>query len=112
MSEPYKIMCGCVCCIYEKSMNSSLLTWRYSHPKHLKYLIKNTQKIRYVERGSRIFETYKKSLRTFGCHIHNTAADMEMNKMCPCPYEHHVLPQYKYMLRCCDKFQSMVIPSQ
>ena len=27
MSARYKIMCGCECCIYAKSIHSSLLSW-------------------------------------------------------------------------------------
>ena len=30
----YKIMCGCECYIYDKSMNSSLLYWRDSYLKN------------------------------------------------------------------------------
>ena len=33
MSTRYKIMCGCECCIYAKSIHSSLLSW---HDRYLK----------------------------------------------------------------------------
>ena len=32
--------------------------------------------------------------------------------MCPNPSAHHVLPHRKYVLHCCNKLPSMVIPSQ
>ena len=37
----YKLMCGCECCISAKSINSSLLTYRYFHMKHIKEIIFN-----------------------------------------------------------------------
>ena len=39
MSALYKIMCGCECCIYDKSIHSSLLSWRdrYLKKSMIKY---------------------------------------------------------------------------
>ena len=34
MSAHYKIMCGCECCIYDKSIHSSLLSWRDRYLKN------------------------------------------------------------------------------
>ena len=34
MSACYKIMCGCECCIYAKSINSSLISWRDRYLKN------------------------------------------------------------------------------
>ena len=34
MSARYKIMCGCECCIYAKSIHSSLLSWRDRYLKN------------------------------------------------------------------------------
>ena len=47
-----------------------------------------------------------------GCHIYNTTEYMAMEKMCPCTYEHHGITHWKYVLRCCDKYPSIVLPSQ
>ena len=34
-SSRYKVMCGCHCCIFSKSIHSSLLSWRYRYFKNL-----------------------------------------------------------------------------
>ena len=39
ISERYKVMCGCECCIYSKSIHSSLLSWHDHYLKKLKYKI-------------------------------------------------------------------------
>ena len=33
-SARYKVMCGCECCIYAKSIHSSLLSWRDRYLKN------------------------------------------------------------------------------
>ena len=43
MSARYKIMCGCECCIYAKSIHSSLLSWRDRYLKKLKDKSQNAQ---------------------------------------------------------------------
>ena len=42
-SSRYKVMCGCECCIYAKSIHSSLLSWCNCYFKKLKDLIQNAQ---------------------------------------------------------------------
>ena len=69
MTTRYKVMCGCECCISAKSMHYYLLTCHDCHLKQLKYRSHNAQNIRSCEISSRIFETYKNSVRTHGCHI-------------------------------------------
>ena len=61
---------------------------------------------------STIFETYKNSEIPHGSHIQKTASKMSMAKMCHFSYDQHALPQYKYVLCCCDKCPSIVILSQ
>ena len=39
----YKIMCGCECCIYAKSIHSSLVSWRDRYLKKLKDQSQNSQ---------------------------------------------------------------------
>ena len=44
--------------------------------------------------------------------IYTTQHQIRTWKMCPCTCLHHALPHWKYVLRCCDKCTSIVIPSQ
>ena len=46
ITAQYKLMGGFECCISDKSMYLSLLTWNYHHIKHLKYRSQNAQNIR------------------------------------------------------------------
>ena len=55
ISARYKIMCGCECCIYTKSIHSSLLSWRDRHLKKLKDQIQNAQSRRSGEKAHHIY---------------------------------------------------------
>ena len=77
--------------------------------KHLKDKIKNVQTKRSGELSSRFYETYKNTVKLYGCHIHFTAADMSWATMCPCTSQHHGLPHWKYLLHCCKKLPSLSI---
>ena len=59
MSDCYKVMCGCECCISANSMNHSLLSKRYFYLKKLKYQSKNNHNIIWGELASNIYETSK-----------------------------------------------------
>ena len=59
MSARYKIMCGCECCIYAKSINSSVLSWRDRYFKRLTDHSQNAQSRRSGERAHQIYTTYK-----------------------------------------------------
>ena len=59
MSARHKIMCGCECCISDKSIHSSFLSWRDTHLKNLKDEIQNYQSRRSGEKSHHIFTTYK-----------------------------------------------------
>ena len=50
MSGLYKVICGCECCIYAKSIHSSLLSWPDRYLKKLKDQIQNAQNLRYGEK--------------------------------------------------------------
>ena len=39
-------------------------------------------------------------------------AYMAMSTMCPCTNEHHGPPHQKFLLRCCDNWPSIILPSQ
>ena len=95
-----------------KIIHSSLLTWRNCCLKHLKYRIHNAQNRRSGEISSCIFETYNNAVQPHGCHIYNTAADMTMGKMYPCISKHHGFLHCKFLLRCCENFPSIVLPSK
>ena len=102
MSARYKIMCGCECCIYAKSIHSSLLSWRDRYLKKLKYKIQNDQSRRSGEKARHIYETFKNIVMPHGCHIYSKASDMENDKMCTYPQSDHALPHWKCALWCCD----------
>ena len=34
ISEQYRVVCGCECCIYYKSIHASLISWRYRYLKN------------------------------------------------------------------------------
>ena len=103
INSQYNIMCSCECCISAKIVHQSWLTFRDIHIKDLKDISCNAQNRRSDELSSRLFETYKISVRPNGCHIYNSSADIFMTTMCPCPSQHHGLPHYKFVLRCCKK---------
>ena len=92
MSDFYKVMCGCECCISAKKKHFYLLTRRGYQTKQPKDQTPNAQKIRSGEIASRIFETYNDAMRPHCCNIHNTASDMAMVKMFHFTYEHNALP--------------------
>ena len=50
MSARYKVMCGCECCIYAKSIHASLLSWYDWYLKKLKDQIQNDQNRRSGEK--------------------------------------------------------------
>ena len=69
MTFLYKVRCDCECFISNNSVHSSLLTWYYRCPKHLKYMSQNVQTKRCSEISSHIFETYKNYVQPHGYHI-------------------------------------------
>ena len=112
MYAHYKVMCGCECFISAKIIHYLLLTWYGCHMKQLKYQNQNVKNRSSIEIASCIFETYKNSVRSHGFHIYNTAVYMAMAKMCTYPYTYHEIMHWKFLFRCCEKFPSIVIPSQ
>ena len=96
-------MRGCECCISAKSIHLTLLTWRNLHMKHLKDRSHNAQNRRYGEISSHMIETYNNTVRPHACHFYNTTSGMAMAKMCPFTSEHHGLPHWQCVFRCCDK---------
>ena len=93
-------------------MHYSLLTWRNHSLINHKDRSHNVQNRRYCEVSSHIVETYKNTVQPHGCHICNTAADMDREEMCPCNSKHRGMLQETFVLRCCDKCSSIVLPSQ
>ena len=70
MSAQYKVMCGCECCIYAKSIHSSLTSWRHRYLKKLKEKNQNSQIRSSGEKAHNIYETYKNTLIPHGHHIY------------------------------------------
>ena len=54
ISARYNIMCGCECCISDKSIHSSLLSWRDRYLKKLKYQSQNSKSRRSGEKAHHI----------------------------------------------------------
>ena len=77
MSEQYKVVCGCECFIYAKSIHSSFLSWRDRYLKKLKDKRQNAQIRRSGEKAHQIYTTYKNTVIPHGIHIYATASDME-----------------------------------
>ena len=69
MMSRYEVVCGCECYISDKSIHSSLLSWRYRYLKKLKYIIQNTQNRRSGEKSNSIYETCKNTVMPHGHHI-------------------------------------------
>ena len=101
MSARYKIMCGCECCIYAKSMHSSLLSRSDRYLKKLKDKIPNAQSRRSGEKAHHIYETYKNILMPHGRHIYPKGYNMVNATMFPYTQFDYALPHWKCVLRCC-----------
>ena len=99
MSARYKNMCGCECCIYAKSIHSSLLSWRDWYLKKLKDKSQNSQIRRSGEKTHHIYTTYKNIVIPHGNHIYAKASDMANATMCKYPQSEHSLPHWKCVLR-------------
>ena len=99
MSAFYKVMCGCECCIYAKSINSSLLSWRDRCLKKLKDKIQNAQSRRYGENAHHINETYKNTVMPHGSHIYAKASDMEKATIFTYPQSDHAFLHWKCVFR-------------
>ena len=81
MSECYKVMCGCECCISDKSIHSLLLSWRDRYLKKIKDKSKNAQRRRSGKKAHHIYETYKNTVMPHGRHIYSKASDMANETM-------------------------------
>ena len=112
MSASYKVMCGCECCIYDKSIYSSLISWSDKYLKKLKYQIQNAQIIMSGEKAHHIYETYKNNMMPHGHHIYAKAYDISKAKISKYPQYDHELPHWKRVLRCCADFPCINITDQ
>ena len=105
-------MCVCECCIYAKSIHSSLLSWRDRYLKKLKDKIQNAYSRGSVEKAHHIYETYKNTVIPHGRHIYAKASDMENATMCAYPNSDNSLLHWNYVLRYCDDCPFINIPDQ
>ena len=69
-------MCGCECCISDKSIHSSLLSWRDRYLKKLNDQSQNAQFRMYGEKSHHIYETYTNTVMPHGRHIYAKTSDM------------------------------------
>ena len=112
MSARYKFMCGCECCIYDKSIHSSLLSWRDRYLKKLKDKIQNAQIRRSGEKAHHIYITYKNTVMPHGRHIYAKESDMANATMCAYPHSDNALTHWKCVLRCCSECPCINLPDQ
>ena len=112
MSERYKVMCGCECCISAKSIHSSLLPWRDTHLKKLKDKIQNSQSRRSGEKAHHIYETYKNTVVPYVRHIYAKSYDTENATMFAYPHSDHALPHWKCLLWCCAECPCINLPDK
>ena len=97
-----KFMLGCECCLYSKSIISSLLSWWGIYLKKLKDQIQNSQNIMSGEISNFLFETYKNSVMLHVWNSYQIASDMFVAKMCTYSPSQHALPHWKFMLSYCS----------
>ena len=82
---------------------------RYLPRKNLNTIAAILKK-RYDKMKIRIIEVYKDSVILHGSNIHKTATLMSPTTMFHFPSERHALTQWKFLLRFCTKYSSIVIP--
>ena len=112
MSARYKIMGGCECCVSNKTIHSSLLSWRDRYLKKTKDKIQNAQNRRSGEKLHQIYETYKNTVMPHGHIIYAKASDTTKAKICIYPHSDHSFPHWNFVLRCCSYFLCINIPVQ
>ena len=112
ISVRYKIMCGCECCIYDKSIHSSLLSWSDRYLKKLMDKIQNAQSRSSRKKLNHIYTTYKHTLMPHGRHIYVKASDMENATMYTNPHSDSALLQWKFLLRCYADCPCINLPDQ
>ena len=108
----YKVMCGFECCIYDKSIHLSLLSWCDRYLKKLKDKSQNAQSRRSGEKSHHIYETYKNTVMPHGRHVYVKASDMANDTMHTYPQYDHALPHCKCVLRCCSDCPYINLPDQ
>ena len=85
-------MCGCECVVSDRSIHSSLLSWRDRYLKKLKDKIQNDQNRRSCEKSNHIYERYKNKVMLHGRHVYAKVSDMEKATPCTYPQSDHALP--------------------
>ena len=104
ISAQYKVIFGCECCIYDKSIHASLLSWRDRYLEELKYQIQNSQNRRSYEKENSVMPHRR--------HIYDKASDMAQATMCVYPMYDYAMPHWKCVLRCCADCPCMYLPDQ
>ena len=76
------------------------------------YIYKQKNKKRSSEKANCIYEIYINTVIPHGRHIYAKSYDMEKVRICTYPKSDHSLPQWKYVLWCCDKCPCVNLPDQ
>ena len=80
--------------------------------KQLKDQSNNAKNRIYCEIVSCIFETYNNSVRPHDCHIQNTESKISTTTIFTCNHLYNAIPNWKFVLHCCNKCPRIVIPRQ
>ena len=94
-------MCGCKCCISDKNIHLSLLSWRDWYLEKLKYQSQNAQNRRSGKKSNCVYETYINTVMPHGRHISAKASNMANSTMCAYPQFDNALTHWKCVLQCC-----------
>ena len=105
-------MSGFKCCISDKIIHSSLLSWRDCHYKKLKDISQDAQNRRSEGKENRINKTFKNTVMPHGSRIYYKEYDMAKATMCAYSQSYNSLQHWKCVLRCCAKCPSINIHDQ
>ena len=112
MSACYKVMCGCECCISDKIIHSSLLSWRDRYSKNSNIKSKMIKSEGLMKKHITYMKHIKIIVMPHGRHIYAKAYGMAKATMCKYPQSDHTLPHWKYVLRCCNDCPCINISDQ
>ena len=81
----YKIMCSCECCISDKSIHSSSMSWRDRYLKNSRIKAKIPKVEGLVREHIKYIQHIKNTVMPHGSHIYATSSDMKNATMCTYP---------------------------
>ena len=105
-------MCGCECCISDKSIHYSLLSWRDWYLKNSKIKYKMLKIEGPVKNKICIYETYKNTVMPHRRRIYGKAFYIKKATMFAYPQSDHAFPHWKCVFKCCAKCPCVSLPDQ